>query len=148
MNGGQIRTWLMLVAGVVVYTTLTAAGKHITAGNADREAFARGLDNEDAGILFDAIGPENRTLRITLEPDRRDPTGCDSVRLTLFVEQGFLRDAYYNHGFRSVECLAIAPDGTIETLEDEIVPPSPASPSTEPHTVPLRHDAQVTDTRV
>jgi hypothetical protein len=147
MSGRPIRNLLGIVACIVVYTTLTAAGKHITAGNADREAFAHSLDNEDAGILFDAIGPESRTLRITLEADRRDPAGCDSVRMTLFVEQGFLRDAYFNHGFREVECDAIAPDGTMEILRDDIIPPTPAPPSTEPHNVPLRHDARVTDAR-
>jgi hypothetical protein len=143
MNGRQIRTSLTIAACVVLYTGATAAGKHITTGNADREAFAHSLDNEDAGILFDAIGPESRTLRITLEPDRRDPTGCDSVRMTLFVEQGFLRDAYFNHGFREVECDAIAPDGTMEILRDDIVPPTAAPPSTEPHSVPRKHEARV-----
>jgi hypothetical protein len=148
MNASQIRTLLGIVACVVVYTGATSAGKHISTGNADREAFAHSLDNEDAGILFNAIGPQSRTLRITLEPDRRDPAGCDSVRMTLFVEQGFLRDAYYNHGFRSIECLAIAPDRTIETLEDEIVPPAPAPfVSPVPRVVPNKHDARVTDTR-
>jgi hypothetical protein len=147
MNGRQIRTILMIGACVVVYTTLTAAGKHITAGNADREAFAHSLDNENAGILFDAVGPESRTLRITLGPDRRDPAGCDSARATLLVEQGFLRDAYYNHGFREVECIAIAPNGEIQVLRDDIVPPAPAPPSTEPHAVPFKHDARATDAR-
>lgn len=143
MNGRQIRTLLSIAACVVVYTTLTEAGKHITAGNAGREAFARSLDNEDAGIFFNAIGPQSRTLRITLEPDRRDPAGCESVRMTLFVEQGFLRDAYYNYGFRSVECLAIAPDGTMEISEDKIVPPSPAPPvPLEPRVVSARHATQ------
>ena len=138
MNRGGL---ISIAALALVLACLNSAGKHISAGNADREAFARSLDNEDAGIFFNAIGPESRTLRITLEPDRRDPTGCDSVRMTLFVEQGFLRDAYYNHGFRSIECLAIGPDGTIETLEDEIVPPSPAPPvAPAPRIVPQRHD--------
>ncbi len=138
MNRGGL---ISIAALALVLACLNSAGKHISAGNADREAFARSLDNEDAGIFFNAIGPESRTLRITLEPDRRDPTGCDSVRMTLSVEQGFLRDAYYNHGFRSIECLAIGPDGTIETLEDEIVPPSPAPPvAPAPRIVPQRHD--------
>ena len=136
-RGGPIS----IAALAVVLSCLNAAGKHISAGNAEREAFARSLENEDAGILFNAIGPESRTLRITLEPDRRDPTGCDSVRMTLFVEQGFLRDAYYNHGFRSIECLAIAPDGTMEILEDKIVPPPPVPPvAPAPRIVPRRHD--------
>lgn len=145
MNRRQIRTILSIAACVVIYTTLTSAAKHITAGNADRKAFARSLDNEAARILFDAIGPESRTLRITLGPDRRDPAGCDSARATLLVEQGFLRDAYYNHGFREVECIAIAPNGEMQVLHDDIVPPAPASPSTKPHTVPHKRTPPTSD---
>jgi len=101
------------------------------------------LDNEDARILFDAIGPDSQTLRITLEPDRRDPAVCDSARATLLAEQGFLRDAYYNHGFREVECIAIAPNGEMEVLRDDIVPPTPSS--TEPRTVPNKRTSTTSD---
>jgi hypothetical protein len=133
MNRGGL---ISIAALALVLSCLNAAGKYVSTGNADREAFARSLDNEDAGIFFNAIGPHSRTLRITLEADRRDPAGCDSVRITLFVEQGFLRDAYYNHGFGEVECIAIGKDGEMQILRDDIVPPddlpAPQQPPVQP----------------
>jgi hypothetical protein len=67
-RGGPIS----IAALAPVLCCLNAVGKHISTGNADREASARSIDNEDAGILFNVIVPGSRTLRITLEPDRRD----------------------------------------------------------------------------
>ena len=89
MNRRQIRTILSIAACVVIYTTLTSAAKHITAGNADRKAFARSLDNEAARILFDAIGPESRTLRITLGPIPEIPLGATVLGLLSWLNRVF-----------------------------------------------------------
>ena len=144
MNRTQVRSVLGIAACVVVYTTLTDAGRHITTRNADREAFAESLSNPDAGIFFSSSGPASRTLDVSLMPDRRDPGGCDSVMATLLVRQDFLIDVY-DRGFRMIACDATDANGKITTLEDRIVPPHLEPPSTEPHTVPQRHSARVVE---
>jgi hypothetical protein len=136
MNGGQIRTWFMLAAGVVVYTTLTAAGKYVSAGNVDREAFAESLSNPDAGIIWSAAGPANRMLVVELTPDTKDPVHCSAVMDTLLIRQDFLEDAY-NRGFRVVSCDVVTESNqTIERMTREITLP-PASPA--PRVVPSKH---------
>jgi hypothetical protein len=151
MNGRQIRTLLGIAACVVVYTTLTDAGKHIvsapmTAANA-REAWAESLSNDEAAIFFSAAGTTNSVLVIDLSSADADNSHCDWAMATLRIRQDFLVDAY-NRGFRSIKCTSTDSSGKESTIEDSIVPPAPTPPSTEPHTVPLRRDARVTDARV
>ena len=148
MNGRQIRTLLSIAAFVVVYTTLTDAGKHIvsapmTAANS-REAWAESLSNDEAAIFFSAAGTTNSVLVIDLSAADADDSHCDWAMDTLRIRQDFLVDAY-NRGFRSVRCTALGMDGMPTTIEDNIVPPTPAPPSTEPHTVPHRHAAKVVE---
>lgn len=141
MNAGQIRTLLGIVACAVVYTTLTGAGKHIvstpmTAASV-REAWAESLSNDEAAIFFSAAGTTNSVLVIDLSAADADNSHCDWAMDTLRDRQDFLVDAY-KRGFRSVRCTATDANGKESTIEDNLVPPTPAPPSTEPYTVPTR----------
>jgi len=144
MNGSQIRTLLGIAACIAVYTTLTAAGKQITTGNADREAFAESLSNPDAGIFWSAAGPANRMLVVEMTPDTKDPVHCSAVMDTLLIRQDFLEDAY-NRGFHVVSCGVVDElDQTIERMTREItLPPAPPAP----HTSPLKHDERSSEVR-
>ena len=63
MNGGQIRTWLMLAACVVVYTGATSAGKHIVSGSDMRRDYANSMNVDP-----DTLQPETPGRRTSL-PD-------------------------------------------------------------------------------
>ena len=147
MNRTQIRSVLGIAACVVVYTTLTDAGKHVvsapmTAANS-REAWAESLSNDEAGIFFSAAGPTSRVLVIDLSAADADDAHCDWAMDTLRIRQDFLVDAY-NRGFRSVRCTATDANGKESTIEDNLVPPDPEPPaappvSPAPRTVPHKH---------
>jgi hypothetical protein len=132
----------------VLYSFAMAAGKHIvsapmTAANA-REAWAESLSNDEAAIFFSAAGTTNSVLVIDLSAADADNSHCDWAMDTLRIRQDFLVDAY-NRGFSSIKCTSTDPSGKESTIEDNIVPPTPAPPSTEPHTVPQRHAAKVVE---
>jgi hypothetical protein len=135
MNGRQTRTLLSIAACIVVYTTLTTAGKHtvpsMTAAMA-REAWAESLSNDDDAIFFSFAGPTSRVLVIDLSAAETDNSHCDSAMDTLRIRQDFLVDAY-NRGFRSVRCTSTDANGKESTVEDNLVPPDP-----EPGRVALR----------
>jgi len=145
MNRRQIKNLLTIAACIVVYTTLTDAGKHMVytpmiAANA-REAWAESLSNDESAIFFSSAGPTSRVLVIDLSVADADDNNCDSAVSTLRQRQDFLFDAYA-HGFRSISCTAAGPDGKPVTIEDNIVPPSPAPPVfPTPRSAPNKHDA-------
>jgi len=152
MNSRQAQTLLGIAACAVVYTTLTDAGKRIvstpmTAADA-RETFAEGLSNDGAGIFFSAAGPTSRVLVIDLSAADADNSHCDWAMDTLRIRQDFLVDAY-NRGFRSVRCTSMDPSGKESTIEDNIVPPTPAPVtlpvSPAPRATALRHDARTSE---
>jgi hypothetical protein len=145
MNGRQIRTLLSMAACVVVYTTLTTAGKHIappmTAPMA-REAWAESLSNDNDAIFFSSAGQTSRVLVIDLSAADADNSHRDWAMDTLRARQDFLVDAY-NHGFRSVRCTSTDTNGKESTIEDNLVPPDPKPPaSLVPHKVPLKRNAR------
>ena len=98
-----------------------------------RQAWAQSLDNEEAGIWWFAVRPDNTRLVVQLSPPSSDTAGCDSVIATLLVRQDFLRDAYFNHGFRQIQCQIVNEDGhTTGDIVRDIVPPSRNQPRHRP----------------
>ncbi len=137
---GRVTTWI-LVLGALMWGAQSASVRATESLNA-RQAWAQSLDNDEAGIWWFAVGLDNTRLVVQLRPPSSDTAGCDSVIATLLVRQDFLRDAYYNHGFRQIQCQIMNEDGhTTGDIVRDIVPPAPEPPTTssKPHTVPRKH---------
>jgi hypothetical protein len=135
-------TWILVLGGLA--WGVQSASVRATGSLNARQAWAKSLDNDEAGIWWFAAGMENTTLVVQLSPPSSDTAGCDSVIATLLVRQDFLRDAYYNHGFRQIQCQIMNEDGhTTGDIVRDIVPPDPASPLPRP--VPQRHAAKVVE---
>ena len=140
-------SWILIATAC--FWGAQSGATHIEAKIDTRQAWAQSLSNDDSGIFFYAVGANNRTLVIQLTPPESDVSGCDSVMATLLVRQDFLRTAYYGYGMREVRCETMNEDGvTTGRITRDIVPPDPAPPASPlPHTVPMRHEARVTDAR-
>ncbi len=140
-------SWILIATAC--FWGAQSGATHIEAKIDARQAWAQSLSNEDLGIFFYAVGANNSTLVIQLTPPESDASGCDSVMATLLVRQDFLRTAYYGYGMREVRCETMNEDGVMTgRIARDIVPPDPAPPAAPlPHTVPMRHEARVTDAK-
>ena len=138
---GRVAMWI-LVLGSFAWGAQSAS-VHATESLNARQAWAQSLDNGEAGIWWFAAGLDNPRLVVQLSPPSSDTAGCDSVIATLLVRQDFLREAYYNRGFRQIQCQVMSEDGhTTGDIVRDIVPPKPqpkVPPSAEPHAVPFKH---------
>ena len=151
MNGGQIRTWLMLAACVVVYTGATSAGKHIVSGSDMRRDYANSMNVDpdtlqprDTGEAYFAAGPANRDFVVAVEPP--DQTTCDAFMAYMAQEQTFLAELNAR-GFQNIGCVRYQ-DGNATWQTRRIVPkPAPAVPpvSPEPRAVPHVHSATTSE---
>lgn len=82
LNRTQIRSVLGIAACVVVYTTLTDAGKHIVSDRDMRHDYADSmnvnpdtLEPRDTGEAYFTAGVGNREFVVAVEPP--DQTTCD-----------------------------------------------------------------------
>ena len=138
MNG-KAATWI-LVLGALMWGAQSASVRATESLNA-RQAWAQSLDNDEAGIWWFAVGLDNTSLVVQLSPPSSDTAGCDSAIATLLVRQDFLRDAYFNHGFRQIQCQIVNEDGhTTGDIVRDIVPPKP-QPTAPPAHVMFRANA-------
>ena len=134
-------SWI-LIAGACFWGAQSGA-THFEEKIDARQAWAQSLSNEDRGIFFYAVGGYNWTLVFQMTPPESDVSGCDSVMATHLVRQDFLRTAYYGYGMREVRCETMNEDGVMTgRITRDIVPPTAAPPSTEPHSVPRKHEAR------
>ena len=138
MNGGQIRTWLMLAACVVVYTGATSAGKHIVSGSDMRRDYANSMNVDpdtrqprDTGEAYFAAGVANQDFVVALEPP--DSTSCDSWLGFVAQDQTFLAQLTALN-FKSVGCVRW--ENGKSTWTTRAITRRPPAPSPAPHSVP------------
>jgi len=152
MNVGQIRILLGIAACVALYQSAGAANKYLVSDAEVRKTYANSMNLDpdtqepretETGAAFFAAGVGNRDFVAVLEYPSQ--TQCDAYLDFIAQDQTFLADLDA-HGFRNVGCVRY--DGGKSTWQTRrIVPPTPAPPSTEPHTVPQRHAAKVVEAR-
>ena len=136
---GRVTTWI-LVLGALIWGAQSASSRNGVPERAP--SLGAIIGQRQSGIWWFAVGLDNTRLVVQLSPPSSDTAGCDSVIATLLVRQDFLRDAYYNHGFRQIQCQIMNEDGhTTGDIVRNIIPPAPEPPATspKPHTVPRKH---------
>lgn len=151
LNRTQIRSVLGIAACVVVYTTLTDAGKHIVSDRDMRHDYADSmnvnpdtLEPRDTGEAYFTAGVGNREFVVAVEPP--DQTTCDSLMGFLAQDQKFLQELS-EMGFQSIGCVRYE-NGNTSWQTRRIVPkPAPAAPavSPAPRIEPRKHAPTASD---